>query len=761
MKWEWVIELTRKKTKVEKKQKKQSDPFLQREIEKYGKPIPSREFILEFLRGEKRLLTREEIIQALGLHEEYEIDAIIRRLRAMERDGQLIRTRKGAYGLPEKMDLIKGRIVSHTDGFGFVIPDDGSGDLYLSERQMRQVFHGDRVLVRVAALSYRGRKEAIIVEVLEHNTKEIVGRYIESGGVSLVIPDNKRINHDILIPPHEGLKAKPEQIVVAEIISQPTARTAPMGRIKEIMGEHMAPGMEIEIAIRSHELPAIWPEAVIEEVEAFADKVLPEEKTNRIDLRDLAFVTIDGDDAKDFDDAVFCEKLPKNGWQLYVAIADVSHYVKPGSALDSEALKRGTSVYFPGRVVPMLPKQLSNELCSLKPRVDRLSMVCKMSITKTGKIRSFEFFPAVIRSQARLTYEKVDKLLKRTDKNLLKSYAVLLPHLEELYSLYKALHAEREARGAIDFDIPETKIIFGKDRKIAKIIPSVRNDAHRLIEECMLAANVCTANFLEAQKSPGLYRIHSGPDSEGVVQLKTFLSELGLKLSGGKKPRPLHYSQLLQSIKGRPDFPLIQTILLRSLSQAVYYPINEGHFGLAYKAYTHFTSPIRRYPDLLIHRMIKNNLLKKSFKEPSPTLAELESLALHCSLTERRADDATRDAIEWLKCEFMVDKLGKEYRGTVSGVLPFGFFVSLDDFFVEGLVHISNLCNDYYHFDHVRHQLEGEVTGTVYRLGDKVNIRVVRVSLEDRQIDFDMPELEKMTKTRKKKSSTKKKVKRK
>lgn len=718
------------------------DPQFQREAEKYENPIPSREYIIEYLNKTERILKRDDLIKALGLQDDLEAqEALRRRLRAMERDGQLVFTRKGGYGVAAKMDLVGGRVTGHQDGFGFVIPDDHSPDLFLNAREMSGVFDGDRVLVRVAGIDRRGRREGAVAEILERKTKTLVGRFSSKDGVAFVTPENKRITQVILIPAHEQNGAKPGQIVTVEIISYPTFRLQAIGRIAEILGEYMAPGMEINVALRSYNIPYQWPEDVVTEVQQFTPTVSEQDKQNRIDLRHIPFVTIDGEDARDFDDAVYCELASgKRNWRLYVAIADVSHYVKPGAALDQEAFQRGNSVYFSGEVVPMLPEILSNELCSLKPQVDRVSMVCEMEISKKGKLKSYHFYPAIIHSQARLTYTEVTKLLEHPVHDI--KYEHLLPHLQNLNELYHALYAERINRGAIDFETTETRVIFGYDRKIQKIVPTKRTVSHRIIEECMLLANVAAAEFLVKEKVPALYRIHNGPALEKLRDLQSFLAELGLRLPGNKIPEPKDYAQLLKSINGRADAHLIQTVLLRSLSQAVYSPDNSGHFGLAFTAYTHFTSPIRRYPDLLIHRAIKFALSKAKGKKFYYTSEQMALLGAHCSMTERRADEATREVLDWLKCVYMQEKVGQQFNGIITSVVGFGLFVELKDIYVEGLVHVSGLKNDYYHFDPKNHRMRGERTGQVFRLGDALSVRVVRVDLDARKIDFELDQPE-------------------
>ncbi|HSW71694.1 MAG TPA: ribonuclease R, partial [Gammaproteobacteria bacterium] len=708
-------------------------PNLDEEAKKYENPIPGREFILEHLEERGRPASRRQLIEELKLTRPEEQEALRRRLIAMVRDGQLYENRRGAYGPIAKMELIAGHIIGHKDGFGFVAPDDGSEDLFVGPRQMRLVFHGDRVLARISAIDSRGRREAIIVEVLEHNTTEIVGRYYADSDAGYVKSVNKRISHELIIPQKAHGKAKDGQMVIASLTAQPTLQTRPIGKIVEILGDHMAPGMEINVAIRNHGLPQLWPEAVFAETASFPEEVPEEALEGRCDLRSLPFVTIDGEDAKDFDDAVFCEPKADGGFILQVAIADVSYYVKPASSLDQEALNRGNSVYFPGRVIPMLPEVLSNNLCSLKPQVNRLVLVCKMTINAKGRVTDYSFFEGVIHSKARLTYKQVYAMGVQKDKHLQESYRELLPAINNLFDLYHILRQAREKRGAIDFDFPETQIIFGANRKIKEVIPLIRNDAHRLIEECMVAANICAAQFLLAKGYPALYRDHEPPSVDKLNDLRRFLSELGIKLSTKKDPVPADFAAILNSIADRPDAHLIQTMLLRSLSQAVYSPINKGHFGLACEAYTHFTSPIRRYPDLLVHRGIRSILQNKGQAE---TLSAFEKWGEHCSTTERRADEATREAVDWLKCEFIMDRVGETFDGIISGVTGFGLFVELSGIYVEGLVHISTLPNDYYHFNSMKLSLEGERSRKQYRLGDPIRVRVARVNLDEREIDF-------------------------
>ncbi len=717
--------------------KRKKDPHAERESLKYENPIASREFILEFLESAGVPLRLDAIASHFSLTDDMGRTALHRRLRAMERDGQILFNRRKQYCIASKMDLVPGRVIGHPSGFGFLVPDKGGDDLFLSAREMHAVMHSDRVVAREVGVDRRGRREGMVVEVLERGMLHIVGRLFIENNMGFVIADNKRIPHDILIANDNFNGAKHGQIVSLEIIEYPTRHRQAMGKVIEVIGDHMAPGMEIDIAIRNYDLPQQWPAEVESEIKSLTEHVSEKDKKGREDIRDLPLVTIDGEDARDFDDAVYCEPQGK-GWRLLVAIADVSHYVKPNSALDSEANNRGTSVYFPERVIPMLPEILSNGLCSLKPKIDRLCMVCDMDISATGQLKGYRFYPSVMHSHARLTYNKVAAMLVDADKALCNEYKDVLPHLENLYGLFKTLLKSRERRGAIEFESTETRIVFGENKKIEQIVPVTRNDAHRLIEECMLMANVATAEYLSEHEMNALYRNHEPPGEEKLSELREFLSEIGLNLGGGNEPEPGHYKKLLESIRERHDSHLIQTVLLRSLKQAVYAPENLGHFGLAYDAYAHFTSPIRRYPDLLVHRAIRHILAGKSVEQYRYSADDMAMLGDHCSMTERRADEATRDATDWLKCEYMLDKLGQEYQGVITTVTGFGIFVELKDIYVEGLIHITALKQDYYHHDPIHHRLIGERTGKMYRLGDPINVLVARVDLDEKKIDFDL-----------------------
>lgn len=732
------------------------DPHANREADKYENPIPSREYLLDFLSHYRKSVGYQHLAKDLNL-QGVQTEALRRRLRAMERDGQLLSDKRGAFSIIQKGSLIRGRVIGHRDGFGFVSPNDGSDDLYLHNRQMRKVFDGDEVLVQVASIDQRGRREGYITEVLQHNTHQLVGRYEQRDGFGVVLTDNPRICHDILVQDNDRLNAQDGQLVVVSIIYQPQKRQQPCGEIVEVLGDHLDPGMEIDVAIRSHEIPYVWPAEVLQEAQALADEPEEADKLNRVDLRDLPLVTIDGEDARDFDDAVYCERKKSGGWKLIVAIADVSHYVQIDSPLNKEASHRGTSVYFPERVVPMLPEQLSNGLCSLKPKVDRLCLVCEMSISANGRLSRYKFYEGIMHSHARLTYTTVGQMIEeKASKNtpVRDAHKTLLPQIDTLHQLYQTLRAARQLRGAIDFETTETRIVFGADRKIEQIVPVKRNDAHRLIEECMLCANVAAARFLEKHQLEGLYRVHDGPGGQKLTNLRQFLGELGLELSGGEKPTPQDYQQLLESIEGRADHHLIQTMMLRSMTQAIYQPENRGHFGLAFSAYAHFTSPIRRYPDLLVHRAIRHvirsnqpssnvervkgakRLAKKAIYPY--VLQDMLVMGEHCSLTERRADEASRDVTAWLKCEYLQDRVGETFDGVVTAVTAFGLFVELKDLYVEGLVHVSSLSRDYYHFDAAKQRLIGEHSRVSFQIGDPVKVQVSRVDLDERKIDLQM-----------------------
>ncbi len=710
------------------------DPHSAREASRYETPIPSRELILSTMAEQGVPLHAEDLYTLLEVNDE-ERDIFNKRLNAMEREGQIMRNRKNALCIADKLDLIAGVVQGHADGFGFLVPEDKTKfaeDLFLSPKEMSQVMHGDRAFVRMAGLDRRGRPEGKIVEVIERRTQRLVGRVIQTSGVTIVAAEDKRINLDILIPYHLDMDAKPGQVVMVELTSQPSAHAQPMGKVVEILGNYADSGMEIEIALRKHNLPHEFSAEAVKLAESYPKLVQAADYKNRIDCREMPLITIDGETARDFDDAVFAEPQGK-GWRLVVAIADVSFYVKPNDALDKGAFERGNSVYFPRRVIPMLPEALSNGLCSLNPDVERLCMICDMQVDGLGIVKQFKFYPSVMRSKARMTYTQVHEILQNPQGELALEYTWLIPHLQHLQSVYKLMLAQREKRGAIEFETSETIMVFNDNGKIDSIVPSHRNEAHKLIEECMLAANVCAAEFLHNHEHPALYRIHEGPTPEKLELLRTFMGEFGFGVGGGDKPHAKDYGKLLEKIRTRPDAQLLQTVLLRSMQQAVYSPDNVGHFGLAYEAYAHFTSPIRRYPDLLIHRAIKAVLNGDKYKA-----GDWSALGMQCSMTERRADDATRDVTNWLKCFYMQDKIGEVFEGTVAGVTSFGLFVALDGVYVEGLLHVTELGNDYFHFDKARHEMAGERTGVRFRLGDRLTIKVARVDLETTKIDFTL-----------------------
>jgi ribonuclease R len=712
---------------------RKNDPHFERESKTYEQPLPSREYILQMLEEQGMPVSFEQLCALLDI-QKHEFEMFQRRLGAMEREAQLMRNRKGSYIVPERASLIAGRIEGHADGYGFLVPDDGGDDLFLDAKQMSKVLHRDRALARVVGLDRKGRREGAIVEVLERANSMVVGRVLIEHGIMVVVPENRRINQDILVSPDKKSKVKAGQVVMVEIIEQPNKHSQPIGRIAEVLGNYADPGMEIEIALRKHDLPFEFSAKVLEETKGLPDKVKKSEWEGRRDLRELPLVTIDGETARDFDDAVFAEKKGK-GWRLVVAIADVSHYVKPGMALDRDAMDRGNSVYFPRRVIPMLPEKLSNGLCSLNPDVERLAMVCDMDINNSGEIKGYKFYPAVFRSKARLTYNQVWDWLSGQAEPENDVQRSLMPQLQALYALFQILLKARGKRGAIDFETIETIMLFNEQGKIDNIVPVHRNNAHRLIEECMLAANVCASAFLESNKQPCLYRVHEGPTPEKLEGLRNFLKEFGMSLSGGDDPTAKDYAALLEKIKPRPDAQLLQTVMLRSLRQAQYSPDNVGHFGLSYEHYTHFTSPIRRYPDLLVHRSIKA-VLEGARYQPG----KWDEIGMHCSMTERRADEATRDVNNWLKCYYMRDRIGEEFDGTISAVVPFGVFVALDSVYVEGLVHVSELGEDYFQYDNVKHQMLGERSGKRYRLGDRLHVKLVRADLETGRIDFVLGE---------------------
>ncbi|MGE6462125.1 ribonuclease R [Pseudoalteromonas tetraodonis] len=716
------------------------DPNLSREQEKYENPVPSREFILTHLQERSKPANYAQLCEELAVNDEERQIAFKRRLRAMERDGQLYFNKFKCYALIDEAGLTKGKVVGHRDGFGFLEVEGESKDWFIAKHQMNMVLHGDIVLAKGTKRGSGSKCDARIIKVLTNERAPIVGRYFVEHGIAVVVAEDPRITQDIIILPGNEKGARHNQMVQVQITQNPSRNMNAVGKVIDVLGEHLAPGMEIEVALRNHDIPHIWPEEVEQQVAHLGEFVEEADKQGRVDLRGLPLVTIDGEDARDFDDAVYCEPKKSGGWRLWVAIADVSHYVGMNTPLNKEAIERGNSVYFPEQVIPMLPKVLSNGLCSLNPEVDRLCMVAEMTVSQEGKLSGYKFYEAVMNSHARLTYTKVNAILQN-DEKLRKEYAAVVPHLTDLQQMYMALKAARQERGAIEFETLETRFVFNAQRKIESIVPVIRNDAHKLIEECMILANVSAAKLLEKHEASALYRVHDEPDSEKLGNFTQFLTELGIESTLSDEPTPKEITHVLARLDDRPEAELIQTMLLRSMKQAVYQPDNIGHFGLALSAYAHFTSPIRRYPDLVVHRAIKA-VLKAQGQQTSGEYAysddEVDQLGEQCSTTERRADDATREVADWLKCEYMQDHVGMEFNGVISSVTNFGLFIRLDDLQIDGLIHVTNLGDEYFQHDAAKHCLVGEHTHTVYRLGDKVTVQVASVSLDDRRINLTL-----------------------
>ena len=721
------------------------DPYYKREAARYDHPIASREFILSLMDAKGEPLDFQHIAREAEAKTPEQQQALKLRLAAMLRDGQLVAGRRHHYAIPSRLSLIAGRVSAHRDGFGFLICDEERDDIFLPHGQIRRAFHGDRALVRLRGQDRRGRDTGEIVEVLERNTKELVGRVYFENSIALFEALNRRINHEMLIE-GDTQPLNPGQIAVAEVVEQPSHRGLPKVRVLDILGEHLTPEMEVEIALRNHDIPYEFTDEAIEEADSLPAEVARRDKSGRRDLRDKPFVTIDGEDAKDFDDAVYCEPRSKGGWQLYVAIADVAHYVKPDSPLDEEAVSRGTSVYFPQYVVPMLPEKLSNGLCSLKPAVDRLALVCEMTLSAAGRLGNYQFYEAVIHSHGRLTYTEVGAAL---------GSGKFGPHgdnLQSLHALYKTLVTRREDRGALDLETSEVSFEFDDTGRVAGIKPVVRNDAHRIIEECMLCANVCAARLIAKSDLPGLYRVHERPEVQKIGYLREFLEAIGCSLGGGDLPAPADFRAAAQQLAKMERGNILQVMLLRAMQQAVYQPQNVGHFGLAFKEYAHFTSPIRRYPDLLVHRLIKSLIhspdcqLKEVSKQGTPqaghtydySVQQMIALGEELSTAERRADDAVYEVLEWVKCDFISDHLGEEFDGVITGVSKFGIFVQIQQLYVEGLVHLSTLIGDYYHYEQGIQVLIGERTGQCLGMGDSVKIQVARVDVDERKVDFEL-----------------------
>ena len=709
---------------------REKDPYLEREKQRYAQPLPSREWVIKLLEQKGVPTKIEALAHELSIAED-EYEFFERRLKAMARDGQVLINRRGAVCAAEKLALVKCRVEAHKDGFGFAVPltPTGEGDFVLYERQMRGVMHGDIVTVRPAGIDRRGRREGTVLDVVECAQSKVVGRFYMDRGVAILEAEDKRLSQSIVLEPESVAQFKPQsgQVIVAEIETYPEAHRPAVAKLIEVLGDYADSGMEIEIAVRKHHLPHQFSEACVKATKKIPDHVRKTDLKGRVDLRDLPLVTIDGETARDFDDAVFAEKVGRN-YRLVVAIADVSHYVRPDDGIDVDAQERSTSVYFPRRVIPMLPEKLSNGICSLNPDVERLCMVCDMVITYAGNIKEYRFYPAVMRSHARLTYNQVWDWISDGRDHPFKQ------QIDTLYKLFKILQKKRFERGAVEFESVETQMIFDDNGKIDKIVPVVRNDAHKLIEECMLAANVCAAEFLLKNKHTALFRNHLGPTPEKLATLREQLGLLGLSLGGGDNPTPKDYAALAEQFKNRPDAELLQVMMLRSMQQAVYEPHCDGHFGLAYNAYAHFTSPIRRYPDLTVHRAIKAVLNGQTY-QPNKTW---QALGVHTSFCERRADDASRDVENWLKTYYMRDKVGEVFSGKISGMTSFGIFVTLDDIHIDGLVHISDLGEDYFNFRPEIMAIEGERSGVRFNMGDTVTVKVARADLDTSKIDLTL-----------------------
>lgn len=716
------------------------DPHAQREAQRYDQPIASREAILGFLEAAEGPQTAEEIAGPLGLDAPDRFDALSKRLGAMVRDGQLVQNRRGGFAPVQQTDLIAGTVIANPDGFGFLRPDTGGGDdLFLPPFEMRKVMHGDRALANVTGIDRRGRREGSIARVLERGVTRLIGRFGFEVGIAYVAPDDKRIQRNVQIPQDATGGARDGQLVVVELTQAPDARRPPIGKVIAVLGDSLTPSLVVEAAIHGHNLPHEFPQEVLDEATAVPLVVEPAMIGDRVDLRSTPLVTIDGEDAKDFDDAVYCEPT-RDGFRLIVAIADVSHYVRPGAPLDDEAQKRATSVYFPGYVVPMLPETLSNGICSLNPKVDRMTFVCDMQVNRDGEVTSSRFYEAVMNSHARLTYTQVWKAVGENDEEVRAQIAPVLPHVERLYQLYHVLAKARTQRGAIEFESSEVRFVLDNRGEVTQAGMLVRNDAHKLIEECMIAANVEAARFLLRAHIPAPYRIHEKPPETKYMDLLEFLKEFKLSMPSWGKVQPKDFTNLLKKVRERPDAALLESVLLRSQSLAVYSPDNVGHFGLALEAYAHFTSPIRRYPDLLVHRAIKHGLTKQKPDAFQYTARDMAALALQCSERERRADEAEREVDERFRAAWMEKHVGGQFDGVISGVTSFGLFVELDESKVNGLVHVTQLPQDYYHFDPVRKTLSGERRGLQFRLGDRVRIIVLKASLEERKIDFRLVE---------------------
>jgi len=716
----------------------------------------STDIVLKYLSQRQEPANTKAIAETLGRIGKEGRQETFDILEKLRDDGKVMQLSKHRWAMKHAIQDHRGRVVGHVDGHGYVLTDDSREKVFLRTHEMREVLHNDVVRVRIVGRDRRKKLFGQILEVVERGNALIVGRYFEENNLHFVVPDDQRIGQDIFVLSEHTLGAQSGQVVSVKITKHPTKNFQPVGEISEVLGDYLAPGMEIQIAIRKHQLPHEWPDAVERQIKGFDEEVKSTDFEGRKDIRALPLVTIDGEDARDFDDAVYCQPLNNGRSRLIVAIADVSSYVKPQSPLDLEAWQRGTSVYFPNNVIPMLPEILSNGLCSLKPAVDRLCFVCDMQIDRNGDIESYDFYQAVMHSHARLTYTQVAALIEGDtassgiDESLQSS-------IMDLYELSQRLGARRRASGTIEFEIPEPVILFDEERKIDRIVARTRNNAHRLIEECMLAANICASLMLDDSELVGIYRVHEAPDEERIAEARVFLRQFKLLLNGGDQPQPRHFSEVIDKVDDPLTAKIVQTALLRSMKQALYSTENEGHFALNFDSYTHFTSPIRRYPDLLVHRQIRRLLENPKVKDDEQTTLQIKQTAEQASMAERRAESATREAVQWLKCEFMSHKIGDNLWGVVSSVTDFGLFVELEEFYVDGLVHITSLGQDYYRFDADKRQLIGENSGTAYHVGQRLEVQVARVDMEQGRIDFSLTNVrnEKFNKSRRKRSSKK------
>lgn len=724
------------------------DPYQKREANKYKNPIPSREYILSWLKKCQDLISQKNLEKKFGINNQEEKKALRRRLRAMEREGQVIYTRNRCYIAPENLKVVKGKVIGHKDGYGFLRTESLKDDLWLSSEQMRCCIHGDIILAHIVSSDRKGRSSARFLKILQPNDVLIVGRYYIENEKKIVIPDDTRFNFKIFVRLSVKEKIETGSVVVVKLTKHPIRNNKTKGLIVEILGKEMGINLAIDIALRTHAIPSIWSDEVKEQIDTLNNKINQSDFKNRIDLRHLPFFTIDDEDARDFDDAIFCKKKInlEEGWNLWVAIADVSYYIKPNTALDKEAFTRGTSIYFPSLVVPMLPEKISTDLCSLNPYTERLSLICEMSLSKTGELISYKHYEGIICSHGRFTYNEIFKIWNG-DVFLCSKYKELLKYIENLSCLQKVFNCNNSSKKGIDFENIEPKFILDSNFRIKNIHQNIRNDAHKFIESCMILANIASASFVEKHKCPVLFRNHDRPKKDSIVNFRLFLKELGLTLSGGEIPESADYSNLLKNISNRPEYEMIQTILLRSMKQAVYSPDNCGHFGLSLSSYVHFTSPIRRYPDLVLHRAIKYLLSKKNYISSNNynssntylyNIHEMKKIGIHCSMTERRADEASRNVIDWLKCDFMNKKIGEILTGVISNVTSFGFFVRLNHFFIDGLVHIASLHDDYYYFDSLGLKLIGKSSKNTYRLGDTLQVQVISVNLNERKIELSL-----------------------